>query len=146
MTLQKGAFSPPVSTLKKGEHFGQANEKFRDCRQCSSSLLPPNQSRFAQYTSHIGAQFNTSAVSEVPVLKQNLYHINDVPFSPSYKPQKFIPAPQQTYQLARFLNEPADYKSLLVVEEDSNGLVRKETHMSTLQKRIKDVDSLVGDM
>jgi hypothetical protein len=51
-----------------------------------------------------------------------------------------------TYQLARFLDELADYKSLAEPTEDVNGLARKETHMLMLVEQITNIDSLIDDI
>jgi hypothetical protein len=49
----------------------------------------------------------------------------------------------QTYQLARFLNEPADYKSLIVQTEKFCGDSRNADHMAVLEKKIQVIDFIL---
>jgi hypothetical protein len=49
----------------------------------------------------------------------------------------------QTYQLGRFLNEPADYKSLMVQTEKFCGDTRNAEHMAVLEKKIQVIDFIL---
>jgi len=59
-------------------------------------------------------------------------------------PQTIRAAPNQTYQLNRFLNEPADYKSLVLPTEIGNGHRRAEP-MVALEKQIQAIDLIIHD-
>jgi hypothetical protein len=51
--------------------------------------------------------------------------------------------PCQTYQLARFLSEPADYKFLMVQTEKFCGDTRNAEHMIVLEKKIQLIDFIL---
>jgi hypothetical protein len=48
-----------------------------------------------------------------------------------------------TCQLARFLNEPADYKALVVPTEGPNKFATKAEHMVALKMQIKAIESAI---
>jgi hypothetical protein len=76
-------------------------------------------------------------------LEIDFSNITDNAASSSCYQQKAVPAPHQSYQLARFVNEQADYKALVVSIGDAKGIARKGARLSALRKRMKDVESLV---
>jgi hypothetical protein len=49
----------------------------------------------------------------------------------------------QTYQLAQFLNESADYKSLMMQTEKCCGDTRNAEHMVVLAKKIQVIDLIL---
>jgi hypothetical protein len=49
---------------------------------------------------------------------------------------------RNTYSINRFLDEPADFKSLVVLAESSSELRRKAAHIVTVTKQTEDVDLL----
>ena len=106
----------------------------RDCLDCC--LLPYLSSKsFAQRFSHIGAQFYMLHQSEVPdhqLVTSQLQKIDTV-------------GVQSKYQLARFLDEPADYKSLVVEMEHSTRLRRRAAHIVSVTKQTEGIDSLLAE-
>jgi hypothetical protein len=99
------------------------------------------------YTAHIGAQFNRSQLCEAPILQSDLFrNTGSDAASPRYYPPKFTSDARQSYQLAMFLNEQADYKSLVVPTGDTKRLARNGAHSLALKEQIVEVDALVGDI
>jgi hypothetical protein len=57
-------------------------------------------------------------------------------------PQTSVSNDRNTYPISRFLDEPADFKSLVVPMGSSSELRRKAAHIVTVTKQTKDVDLL----
>jgi hypothetical protein len=92
-------------------------------------------------------------IQSFEMLSQNLKHDKFGKKTSSWKlsqrdgaicEQEFPAASHQSHQIARFLNEPADYKSLVAPNKDLKGLARRIANSSALKKVIKDSNNLFG--